>query len=139
MNKRKALELLTEYLKECGSDFYFHKEFILELQDIILHNAIGHERELFHLLVKQLGFVKTMGEQVHKADSNEILKNTGKEKDYYSLHIQDKIVNVRLLMTFTDSHNPVFLAAFYERTGKKASDYSKWETVIKERYDQIGR
>ena len=37
-------------------------------------------------------------------------------EEYYSLHIQNKIVNIRLLMTFYNEV-PIFLAAFNEKEG----------------------
>lgn len=57
--------------------------------------------------------------KINEADSNEKLKNTGSETEYYSLHIQNKVMNIRILMTFVGERNtPVFLGMFYERSGK---------------------
>lgn len=33
--------------------------------------------------------------------------------------------------------NPVFLVAFYERSGKKISDYTQWKEVLKQRFEEI--
>lgn len=140
MNKRKALEELVKYLQEYSNTgmFYFHKKFIAELSEILQKNAVGHEKEVFNILIKQLGFVKAMNTRVNEADNNEILSNIGNDKKYYSLHIQDKVVNIRMLMTFSDEYNPIFLAAFFEKAGKRVSDYSQWLPIIRERYEQIG-
>lgn len=140
MNKRKALEKLREYLKDYSENgrFYFHKKFIEEFSIIIKKNAVGHEMEVYNIMIKQFCFVNTMGIMVYEADNNEILKSTGNDKDYYSLHIQDKIVNIRMLMTFSAEGNPIFLATFFEKSGKRISDYSQWVPIIKERYKQIG-
>lgn len=136
MNKEKALELLKDCLVEYGNDFIFHCNFFVELKEIILKNAKGSEKEVFNLLIKQFSFVKTMGDRVDTADSNEKLKGIKADEDYYSLHLQNKTVNIRLIMTF-DGNIPVFLVAFFEREGKRVTDYSRWERVMKERYNQI--
>lgn len=136
MNREKALELLRDFLLEYDKDFIFHRCFIVELKDILLKNANGSEKEVFNLLIKQLSFVKALGPRVNTADSNEILKGIKSEEDFYSLHIKNKTVNIRLIMSFYDDV-PIFLIAFYEREGKRATDYSKWENVMKERFNQI--
>ena len=136
MNKEKALELLKNYLDEYGDGFVFHSSFICEFKEILLKNAQGAEKEVFNLLVKQLSFVNALGIRVDCADGNEKLKGMKAEQEYYSLHIQNKTVNIRLLMTFKNEV-PMFLAAFNEKEGKKTTDYSQWERVIKERSKQI--
>lgn len=136
MNKEKALELLKNYLDEYGDGFVFHSSFICEFKEILLKNAQGAEKEVFNLLVKQLSFVNALGIRVDCADGNEKLKGMKSEEEYYSLHIQNKTVNIRLLMTFKNEV-PMFLAAFNEKEGKKTTDYSQWERVIKERSKQI--
>ena len=40
-------------------------------------------------------------------------------------------------MTFDENEDPVFLVAFFERAGKKASDYTQWKRVLKSRYEQM--
>ena len=136
MNKEKALELLKNYLDEYGDGFVFHSSFICEFKEILLKNAQGAEKEVFNLLVKQLSFVNALGIRVDCADGNEKLKGMRSEQEYYSLHIQNKTVNIRLLMMFKNEV-PMFLAAFNEKEGKKTTDYSQWERVIKERSKQI--
>ena len=136
MNREKVLELLKDFLLEYNKEFIFHRYFIEELKDILVKNANGSEKEVFNLLVKQLSFVKELGSRVNTADSNEILKGIKSEEDFYSLHIRNKTVNIRLIMSFYEDV-PIFLIAFYEREGKRATDYSKWEDVMKERVNQI--
>ena len=137
MNKEKAFELLKEYLLEYNSlGFVFHSLFIKEFRNL-LKEASGHEKQIFSLLIKQLSFVKDMGVRVNEADSNEKLKGTNTNIDYYSLHIQDKIVNIRMLITFENNNTPLFLSAFYERAGKRVTNYDLWILVIKERYEEM--
>lgn len=135
MNKNKLLELIRSNLeKYLNYGFRFHFRFMNEFKELLL-NTSGHESELFALLVKQLNFVKLMGTNVDKADSNEKLSHV--QGDYYSLHLQAKVFNIRLLMTFDTNKNPVFLASFFERSGKRVTNYTKWIPVIEERFKEM--
>lgn len=135
MNRKKALEELSKYLQEyCNSGFIFHNEFISDFQ-VLIKEVHGHETELFQLLIKQLAFVKELGCNVFSADSNEILKY-GSYRLYYSLHLQSKIFNIRIIMTFHENI-PVFLVAFYERAGKKHTDYSVQKDPVINRYNEL--
>ena len=135
MNKKEALKVLAKYLEEyLQQGFRFHPFFMKEFKEL-LHNASGNEKEIFSLLIKQLNFVKMFKNQVYKADGNEIIKYL--EDEYYSLHLSGKNFNFRLLMTFDEKNNPIFLAAFYERQGKRASDYTQWKEVLAKRYREM--
>lgn len=135
MNKKEALTALAKNLEEyLQQGFLFHPSFMKEFKEL-LHNASGNEKEIFSLLIKQLNFVKILKNQVYTADGNEIIKYL--EKEYYSLHLLGKNFNLRLLMTFDEKGNPVFLAAFFERAGKKVSDYTQWKKVLANRYREM--
>ncbi len=135
MNKREALLALANSIEEyLQKGFRFHPVFMEEFKEL-LHNARGHEKEIFSLLIKQLNFVSTLRKQVYKADGNEIIKYL--DREYYSLHLSSQNFNLRMLMTFDEKETPIFLAAFYERSGKKASDYTQWKKVLKGRYEQM--
>jgi mRNA-degrading endonuclease RelE of RelBE toxin-antitoxin system len=135
MNKKAALAELAANLEEyLQHGFRFHPSFMEDFKQL-LYDASGHEKEIFALLIKQFHYVKTLGKQVYQADGNEIIKYL--EKEYYSLHLSGKNLNLRLLMTFDAENNPVFLAAFYERGGKKSSDYTSWKKVLNNRYSQM--
>ena len=117
MNKKQVLAELVKNLEECSERGYvFHPKFMYEFQ-VLLKNATGNEKEIFTLLIKQLNFLKELGTNVCKADSNEIIKN--QDRDYYSLHLSGKNFNFRLLIAFDEKDTPKFLVAFYERAGKK--------------------
>lgn len=134
MNKKEVLALLIENLeKYTQSGFRFHERFLEEFRTL-LKNASGNEKEIFALFIKQMNFVKILGKQVHNADGNEIIKH--QESEYYSLHLSSKNFNFRFLMTFVEN-NPVFLCAFYEREGKRVSDYTKWKEVLKQRLNEV--
>ncbi|MCM1063901.1 MAG: hypothetical protein NC420_05385 [Eubacterium sp.] len=135
MNKKEALSILAQDLEGyMEQGFRFHPLFMKEFKKL-LSNASGNEEEIFALLVKQLNYVKLLKKQVFTADGNEIIKYLNKE--YYSLHLLAKNFNLRLLMTFNESNVPIFLAAFYERSGKRNSDYTQWKKVLAARYDEM--
>lgn len=135
MNKTKALLKLQEELQEYLEHGYrFHTTFMKEFMELLLASS-GHEKEIFNLLVKQLSFIKELKRKVHQADGNEIIKNT--IRDYYSIHLSAKNFNFRLLMTFDDNNNPVFLVAFYERAGKRKTDYTQYIKLLDTRYNEM--
>ena len=135
MNKKDAIRELSENLqKYLLIGFIFHPKFLEELKKLI-ENLSGNEKEIFALFIKQLNFVKVLQKEVYKADGNEIIKY--QNDDYYSLHLSGKNFNIRFLMTFDNSNNPVFLVAFYERSGKRSSNYSQWYDVLESRLNEI--
>lgn len=134
MNKKEILSTLAKDLEEyLQQGFHFHPLFMKEFKSL-LQDASGHEKEIFSLLIKQLNFVKVLQKQVYTADGNEIIRYL--EKEYYSLHLNGKNFNLRLLMTFDENDNPLFLAAFFERAGKRASDYTNWKKILDSRYNE---
>ena len=135
MNKKQVLAELVKNLEECSERGYvFHPKFMNEFQ-VLLKNATGNEKEIFTLLVKQLNFLKELGTNVCKADSNEIIKY--QDRDYYSLHLSGKNFNFRLLMAFDEKDTPKFLVAFYERAGKKKTDYAQYKKVLDSRFEEV--
>ena len=135
MNKKQVLaELIKNLEKYLEKGYVFHPKFMQEFQ-ALLKNATGNEKEIFALLVKQLDFLKELGTNVYKADSNEIIKY--QDRDYYSLHLSGKNFNLRLLMAFDEKDTPKFLVAFYERAGKKKTDYTQYKKVLDSRFEEI--
>ena len=66
--------------------------------------------------------------------------NYGENTSLYSLHMQSKNYNVRLLISFDDDKNPLFLSAFYERSGKKKTGYEAYTpTANARRNEMLGR
>lgn len=135
MNKKQILaELIKNLEKYLEKGYVFHPKFMEEFQ-ALLKNATGNEKEIFALLVKQLDFLKELGTNVYKADSNEIIKY--QDRDYYSLHLSGKNFNLRLLMAFDEKDTPKFLVAFYERAGKKKTDYTQYKKVLDSIFEEI--
>lgn len=104
----------------------------------ILWKIISKDRKknFFNLFVKQLDYILTLSEYgVSKANSNEILKHCTEFK-CYSLHIQSKVFNIRILGTYVEKKF-VFLVAFFERAKKSKTDYSGYIAIAKERLEDI--
>lgn len=135
MKRKDALKLLAEYLEQgCQDGMIFHPKFFEELRDL-LKKASGYEKEILNLLVRQLGYVRDFRRKVNEADGNEKIKHS--TRDYYSLHLKGKGFNLRFLMGFLPDDSPIFLVAFYERSGKKVSNYSTFVEVLDERYEEM--
>ena len=135
MTKKEVLQFLATSLEQGYKDgILFHARFLEEFRTL-LKDASGHEKEILNLLVRQLGYVRDFGSRVNEVDGNEKIKYG--DREYYSLHLQGKEFNLRFLMGFLADESPVFLVAFYERSGKRVSDYSGYIDVLGQRYKEI--
>lgn len=107
MNKKQVLAELVKNLEECSERGY------------VFHPKFMYE---FQVLLKN-------------ATGNEIIKY--QDRDYYSLHLSGKNFNFRLLMAFDEKDTPKFLVAFYERAGKKKTDYAQYKKVLDSRFEEV--
>lgn len=142
MNIQKALELLKTYLNKYGNTFVIHPKFITELSSLIKKELKGQENLFFKRMVAQLDNIVTFRETVNTVDSNEILKagNTknGTPLKLYSIHITAKQFNIRFIICFNQKTNPLLLSVFFERSGKKKTDYSSIiETATQRRLELL--
>lgn len=134
MNKEEAWKTLIEHLQ--NDKFIIPTDFLKDLKQILRKNLKGQEKTFFNLLVKQLGYILSLDEySVSQANSNEILKYCTDFK-CYSLHIFSSRFNVRILGTYIDEKF-IFLVAFYEKSNKKATDYSKNIELAKTRLNEF--
>ena len=137
MKKDEVLFSLREYLLAYHKKGYvFHTKFIEELQDVVL-KLTGKEAEIFDLLVKQLMYISEFGRQVDEVGKNEKIKHMRTEQNYYSLHLKGKGFNLRMLLTFYEDDTLLILGFFNEKSGKSATDYSKWAPILKRRYQEL--
>lgn len=81
----------------------------------------GIEREVFRLLVARLSVLKELG--IHAVQHKEF-ENIG--RGLFSMHLQGHNFNIRILYSFLSDHRPVLLLTFYERQGKRKTDYSSY-------------
>lgn len=66
-------------------------------------------------------------------------KEQKKMKKYVKnfLHFREQNFNFRLLMVFDEKDTPKFLVAFYERAGKKKTDYTQYKKVLDSRFEEV--
>ena len=142
MNKDEALRLLSEYLSLRQNDFVIHPEFIREIKGLLKKEIKGSEAKFFQQTITQLDNIKLSGKNVHKIDGNEILSCVGNDAlgnpwSLYSIHLSSDRYNVRFIIKFDDQSVPFLLYAFYERTGKRKTDYTVPIKISKERFLEI--
>lgn len=115
MNREGILNYLLAYL----SNFSYHSRLIYELIDIIA--ASGYEKKFFKLLVARLRHLSVMGIEATKHTEFEPLGN-----GLYSMHMSSTNFNIRILYSFLSNGQPVLLLPFFERAGKKNTDYTPY-------------
>lgn len=115
MNRESVLEELLEYL----SNFLLYPSFISELTEIIAGS--GYEKKLFTLLISRLHQLSALG--INAVQLKEF-ENIG--SGLYSLHLAKKEFNIRFLYAFMPNGQPVFLLPFFERAGKRNTDYTPY-------------
>lgn len=133
MNTNEALSLLKNLLGDF--DIAIHPRFLSELRDLLKKDLKGKEEQFFKLLTTQLNNMRTFGIMVYTVDENEQLK--GFDGHYYSIHLQQKQFNVRMLVHISDGCKCSLLSIFYERTGKKATGYAKHSKTLLERLAEM--
>ncbi len=113
MNRDKFLVELYKYL----SEVVFTQELSDSLEDIAVGS--GYESDFFKLLFMRLRQLSVLG--VHAVNLEEF-ENIG--SGIYSMHLASRKFNIRILYAFFPNGQPVLLLAFYERAGKKKTDYT---------------
>lgn len=131
MNTKEILQTLESLF----SNFILHDQFLKELSALLRKDLRGQEKEFFNCLTTQLDNIKTFGRMVHTTDSNEQLK--GADGHYYSIHLVRKQFNIRFIVNIQNEGTPYFLCAFFEKSGKKISDYSAYTKVMEKRFQEL--
>lgn len=127
MNKDSVLSQLEEYL----GTFRCHECLFGDIAGIVAKS--GYERAFFTLLIAQLRILAAQGPDATHFSGFERLKHT--DCELYSMHIDGRDFNLRILYSFLPDHTPVLLTAFFERGGKRASNYTPYIPVARERLD----
>lgn len=112
-------ETLMIYLLSFLSDFEMVDSLITNLLDIAAGS--GYEAALIKLLVKRLGQLSALGVSAVNLEEFESIGN-----GLFSMHLAGKGFNIRILYSFLPNRQPVLLLAFYERAGKKNTDYTPY-------------
>ena len=129
MNFKDAINTLLPLF----SSYSFHPSFIEELGKLLKKDLRGKEKQFFNCLTTQLSYIKTLGVMVYTADDHEIIH--GFDGHFFSIHLTQSQFNVRFLVHIDDFGTPVFLCAFYERSGHSKNSYAGYTAVIQERFN----
>lgn len=136
MTKEEMLKQLREYLEEYGKfNFHFHKSFITELVEFV--KAVSFQQTFLNQLITILNNIREYTHNIYNVDSHEHLK--GKNSSLYSLHMNCKNYNIRLLISFNQKDEPLFLVAFYERSGKRKTGYDSHTPIALTRRKEMLR
>ena len=113
MNRESVLNYLIAYLSEIS----YHYRLVDELLSLI--SKSGNEMQFFKLLVLRLRQLSMKGIEATLLTEFEPLQD-----GLYSMHMSGKGFNIRIIYSFLPNKQPVLLLAFYERGGKRRTDYT---------------
>ncbi len=125
MNYDVVLKILSTYL----SPFPSSPEFLRELAELI--SGSGVELSFFRTLVNRLNRLTALGAYAAQENGFESLG-----RGIFSMHIDGRGFNDRILYAFLPNRQPVLLLAFHERGGKKSTDYSGKIPIAISRFDK---
>lgn len=126
MNRDGVLKYLLSYL----SGFLYHNQLIPELLALIANS--GYENKFFTILVARLRFLSVMGVEATKHKEFEPL-----EEGLYSMHLTGANFNIRILYAFLPNEKPVLLIPFFERAGKRKTDYTPYKGPALSRFAEM--
>lgn len=81
----------------------------------------GVEEAVFRLILLRLHMLQALGVEATRHKEFEPIKS-----GLYSMHLAGKGFNIRILYSFLPNRKPVLLLAFYEREGKRKTDYTPY-------------
>ena len=113
-------ELFMLRLLHVFDAFHLFPSLITEILDELAKS--GKEESFLRVLTKRLYQLSSLG--LRACDLLEEFENIG--DSLYSMHLAQKEFNIRILYSFLSNGEPVLLLAFYERAGKKHTDYTPY-------------
>ncbi len=125
--------ILIDKLEKEFESFTVHSELIAEITDII--GRSGNEKSFLSKLSNALKFLKRYGTLAHLQPTNQFEKLSG-TTDLYSMHIQGKTFNVRILYSFAND-GTILLHGFHEEENKRATDYTSAIPIAYERIKEM--
>lgn len=128
MNKKKALSQLILMLSRSG--FIIYQKMIDELMSIVGNSGV--EDKVFSIFSARLEFLTNHGN--HAQICHKEFEHIG--EGIYSMHIAVDPLNIRILYAFRDP-NTILLLAFYERGGKKHTDYTYKISEARKRLEEL--
>lgn len=110
-----------------------HPDLLKDLAGLL--NNAGIKKEFLAKFKKNLSILSEYSTKAHLLSTNQFerLKNDDR---LFSMHIQGKTFNIRIIYSFLPD-GTVLLYGFYERAGKRSTDYSKPIDIAKERLDEF--
>lgn len=127
MRREDIINYLLSYL----SSFLYHTRFFSEMINLIAGS--GYEQAFFKIFVARLRALSIMGKDAIQLKEFELLKSCG----IYSMHISSKGFNYRILYSFLPNGQPVLLLPFFERAGKKKTDYTPYIGPALSRFAEV--
>lgn len=125
MKKEEFIKLLAEHL----NNIQWHPALLPELLDLL--KRTGQEKQFLAMLSKRLKFLQSEGTSATQHEEFERL-----EDNIYSMHISSKQMNIRILYSFLNDGS-VLLHAFYERAGKRHTDYTDTIKLARTRLKEL--
>ena len=124
-------ELFMLRLLHAFDHYLFFDALIPEIMDCL--SKSGKEESFLNLLVKRLYQLSALG--FRACDLLEEFENLG--GGLYSMHLAQKEYNIRILYAFLQNGQPVLLLSFYERAGKKRTDYTPYLPPALDRFKRM--
>lgn len=131
MNTKDALAALLILFQS----FIVHNRCISEFKSLLKKELKGKESSFFQVLMVQLKHLADFGPLISTVDDHEKLKYS--DCDIYSIHLSGYQFNVRLLVSFDINTRPYLLLAFYERSGKRKTDYTGQAKTAHSRFNEL--
>lgn len=123
MNRRE----IKGKIEDVFSGFDICPRMIAELIELI--SGTGIEKKVLKLLLIRLKLLSIYGVDAINFKEFERINET-----VYSMHLSQTGFNIRILYSFMENGKPTLLLCFYERGGKKKTDYSTYLPVAAERF-----
>ena len=128
MNEREFLRQLAVAL----SSICIHDRLLIEIREELKRS--GQEREFVSILLQRLKFLLAHGVHAVKHPQFEPIAH-----GIYSMHIELRSCNIRILYGFLSNQQPALLLAFHERAGHRRTDYTGKDTVAVNRLAELER
>lgn len=111
-------ELILKLLNRLLGSIRFFDGFVAEFCRLIA--GAGVEERVIALLTTRLRQLGQLGLQATRLEEFEPI-----EGGVYSMHLSGRNFNLRILYGFLPNREPVLLLPFYERGGKRKTDYTQ--------------
>ena len=129
MNKRQ----IRKELENCFSDVDYHNKLPDELLQIILKT--GKEASFLKLLIKRIKILRKYNTEAVTLGSS--YKKLKEAPNFWRFAMRIENINLRIIYTFNKNGRIMLLHAFFEKSGKNNTDYSKVVKIAKKRLKEI--